>query len=163
MQNSKEIGNEPVVAGNVSEFKLYRAYSIEKNFQNLGPFKIHWFCEGRNEPIGPYDQLIKDYKKGNVNQELGANECFTEIEIKMLRNYLKQDKNCICHNLRSIRRTLPIPGNIIPHSRWCEGLMKMNAQGEIFIENLNPMGGHLCLYSGDFDLPFKVVGYCHPI
>lgn len=166
MSNQRRVvGNRPVVAGNESGLKLFRAYSIEENFQNDGRYKMHWFCQGREEPIGPYKQLIQGYERNNINQEQAVDECFTEIEIRMLRDYLKQSKyGKYWRNLKSIRRVLPIPGNILPYGRWCRKILKMNAQGEVFIENLNQRAIHSMLYTiKDYDLPFKVVGYCHPI
>ena len=38
--------------------------------------------------------MIEDYERGGIDQiyqELGANECFTETEIGMLRKHLKPD------------------------------------------------------------------------
>ena len=112
-------GNEPVVAGNAIGQKIYRASSIAKGVEIYGTIKIHWFCMERKEPIGQYEQLIEGYVKGGIYQiyqEAGVNECFTETEIKMLREYLKRNTHL---RLRSIKRTLPVPNNIMPPLWFC--------------------------------------------
>lgn len=159
------VGNEPVEAGNEEGTKLFRAFSTEEDFQGKGRYRMHWYCINRKEPIGSYEKLIKNYKKGNSNQELALNECFTENEIKMLRKYLTKTRSRgYWRNLRSIRRTLPIPGNMVPCSRWCKSIFKINTLGEVFIENRDQLRIYLYLYTvADYNLPFEVVGYCHPI
>ena len=139
MFNQKNVdGNKAIVAGNESGHKLFRAYSIVDDFENLGRIRINWFCLGREEPIGPYEQLIEGYENGNSTQELGVNEYFTGNEIDMLRGYLKRLPSY--GDFRSIEMILPVPGDIMP---YC--LQDCGCYG-------------LCLME-DNDLPFKVGGY----
>lgn len=52
MYNQKnEVGNRPVVAGNESGLKLFGAYSIVNDLQNMGGIMINWFRLERKEPI----------------------------------------------------------------------------------------------------------------
>jgi hypothetical protein len=167
---SMVVGNKPAVAGNAIGQKIYRPYSIVNDPKNSGRTRIDWFCAEREEPIGQYEQLIEGYERGGIYQiyqEAGVNECFTETEIKMLREYLKRDCDM---GLRSIKRTLPIPNNIMPHFGFGGLMLKINAQGELFlVETLKNNGyqgylGYNFLFQRkDYDLPFAVFGYVHQI
>ena len=161
LNESMVVGNNPAVAGDEYGQKIFRAESTVDNPKNSGRTKIHWFCVDRKEPIGQYEQLIEDYERGNDRQELGANEYFTETEIGMLREHLKPIYR---EEFRSIRRNLPIPGNINPYNLWNDEILKINEQGEISQVNaIEIQGCCISFMEKDCDLPFRVMGYVHQI
>jgi hypothetical protein len=61
------VGNKPVEAGNEVGIKLFRAFSTEENFQGEGRYIMHWYRINRKEPIGSYEEMIENYKNGNIN------------------------------------------------------------------------------------------------
>lgn len=102
--------------------ELFGAFSISRDFESSDYFIYHWFYKDREEPIGPYEQLIMDYDPridpheglcGGMpmpgdNDEMEAefairsqidflNECFTLDEINLFGDYLRHYHNLDLH------------------------------------------------------------------
>jgi len=81
---------------------LYRAYSIIRSSrllsgQNQENFvKVNWICYLRDEPLVPFEKLIKDYLnlpetgKTKLWTERRANYLLSEPEVKELKEYVEQ-------------------------------------------------------------------------
>ena len=149
--------NRPLVAGKAVELKLYRAYSIMDDFLGYGQIKVHWFCEDRNEPIGPYDQLIQDFEPGqNLYAEDSINECFTEEEIEQLREYLERVHG---YKLHAIEVNLPMPECMPYGAIGAGGVLAMSTSGELGIIRGHHDDYYMLSTEEEYSLPFKVWGY----
>jgi len=106
--------------------------------------EVDWFVSDRKNPVVPYDQAIRDYRRDKENlhryPEGTIDELFTEEEANAFKNYLQTFHGVSC---QITEKKLPIPFNTIS----CGGI---------------PVGGETQRYYLDeekeYDLPFKVNG-----
>ena len=72
---------------------LYRAWSIVDGFRGHDQVRLNWFVIGREKPVAPYEQLIKDYDPDDaeiVYDHLVVKEFLTLQELEELRQYIIQ-------------------------------------------------------------------------
>lgn len=70
--------------------KLFRAKSIVECRGYKG-VTLYWFVEGREQPLAPYSELIKDYDPTEPSYAEGAiKEDFSEEEIKLFEEYFNR-------------------------------------------------------------------------
>jgi len=132
--------------------KLYRAHSVIDNYKGKINVAFMWFvCERDNSIIIPYDELIEGYEsllknKDRIHRdyaEVAINEKFREIEIKMLRDYLKN-----YHDSELIVEEVPLP---------------LNDEGQRQFYSAVAIGGEVGFYQlceeEEYDLNFKVWAY----
>jgi hypothetical protein len=146
----------PNVSGTAVELKLYGAYSIVSNFSGHDRVKFHWFVEKRDDPIGPYKQLIKDYEPEKcLYQEGFVDECFTKEEIEQLREYVARVHD---DTLYIFEIDLPLPGPMMPLGAiGAAGICQMNPQGELEYTTLEDY--YMLDTEDKYDLPFKCWAY----
>ena len=71
--------------------KLFTPISLVHGLPGAKHMTIVWFCPARAIPIGPYEQLIKDYNAGGASherqhwREMALDEHLTEAEADELK------------------------------------------------------------------------------
>ena len=76
--------------------RLFRAWSIVDDLRGRDPIRMDWFVVGRNEPLAPWEELIRDYDESDENaayDQILANELLTEDETLQLKSYLAAEHN----------------------------------------------------------------------
>ena len=131
--------------------KLYRLYSLIDDHHEVGNACLEWIYHLRDEPVLPYDQLIKDYHKlDRAQKEQGiarVDHMFTEQEVVALSTHLEQT-----HGIESFLEERTIPISI-------EYLLSKETP-----EITSGRWGSLYMFSreGSYKLPFEVWAWVHP-
>ncbi|ADI02241.1 MAG TPA: hypothetical protein GXX39_00900 [Syntrophothermus lipocalidus] len=75
---------------------LYRAWSVVDGFRGHDRVRLNWFVIGREKPVAPYEELIKDYDSDDaeiVYDHLVVKELLTLQELEELRQYITNTHN----------------------------------------------------------------------
>ncbi len=71
--------------------RLFKAYSVVKQFLGQDRVTFNWFAVGRPVPILPYEQLIQDFDENEDESwydKMFVDELFTIDEVTELKKYL---------------------------------------------------------------------------
>lgn len=107
-------------------FRLYRAWSMVDNFRGYNQVKLNWFVVGRQKPVAPYEDLIRDYQEDDEiwYDHIYVKELLTESEVEELRDYIKKTHNS---ELQTEIIELPVKRGILSY-----GLLMMAGQGDFY-------------------------------
>ena len=72
--------------------QLYRVFSIRENYKNRDSVVVDWFCLKREEPVAPYESLIKNYRDMDKAEREEAQKridsFLTGSEVDELKSYM---------------------------------------------------------------------------